>query len=378
MFSNREEQSFRPGMLARSVAFAGALGFGASAIAAEWPSYYPAEYADTVEACKQEDSSLLVYSIMAQYNWAPVLEEFKKLYPWLEVNTLDLNSSETFTRYYAERSSGAETTDLIVSANVDGWLQFFDKGAAMPYTSPEDEKLPDWSKPHEGVYTVSTTPFTIVYNKLLVPEEKRPRSIQHLAQLVQEYPEFFKESLTTYNVELSPFSQAIHLAYLDKTGEVGQKALDVLWEETRPEMSAGPMLAKIASGEYKIAYFGSGVVVFPQATGGVNSQLMGYTFPEDAVPVFQRLMAIPEGAPSPNCAKLLLDFILSHAGQAAFGRGGLTPYRPGVTKDEVAFHTLDSLKETVGEDKISFIDHDPAMLEKVPALVERWKQITQD
>jgi len=166
-------------------------------------------------------------------------------------------------------------------------------------------------------------------------------------------------------------------AYLAKTGEAGQKALETVWKQTRPEMSTGPMMAKLASGEYKVLYFGSGVVVFPKINDAVNKKVMGWNFIEDGTPFFLRLMAIPKGAPNPNSARLLLDFILSHTGQAAFGRGGLTPYRPGVKKEEVAFYTYESIREELGEENLSFIDYDPAMVKKIPGLVERWKQVTQ-
>src|SRR5690606_32047621 len=64
--------------------------------AIERPSYYPADYDKIVEASKNE-GGLLVYSIMAEYNWRPVIEDFNKLYPWIKVSTLDLNSNEVFT-----------------------------------------------------------------------------------------------------------------------------------------------------------------------------------------------------------------------------------------------------------------------------------------
>ena len=50
----------------------------------------------------------------------------------------------------------------------------------------------------------------------------------------------------------------------------------------------------------------------------------------------------------PNSARLMVHFIVSHYGQAAFGRGGLTPYRSDVRKEEVANFTLTSIAEAVG------------------------------
>ena len=361
--------------IAAAAAMGATLGTAAvlPSVAAERPSYYPADYGKIVEASKKE-SGLLIYSIMAEYNWRPVIEDFHKLYPWIKVSTLDLNSNEVFTRYYAEKSSGAKTTDLIVSATVDGWLEFLGKGEVMEYKSPESDKVPDWSKPKPGFYTVSTDPNIIVYNKLVVPENKRPKGIQHLAKLVQENPALFKNGLATYNVPLSTYGQAIYDVYLHRNGEKGWAAFDILGPQTRLEMSAGPMLAKLASGEYKVAYFAGGVVVFPKMKDAMTSKVMGWTFIDDGTPLFMRMMAIPKAAPNVNSAKLMLDFILSHDGQAAFGRGGLTPYRSDVKPEEVAFFTYDSIRKKVGEDNLLLITYDAKHLKEYPAMIDRFKK----
>ena len=360
--------------MALSFAALGMLSTGpASAQTPKLPDYYPSDYAEMVEASKNE-GGVLVYSIMAEYNWRPVIEDFNKLYPWIKVSTLDLNSNEVFTRYLAEKSSGARTTDLIVSATVDGWLEFLERGEVLDYQSVEADKVPDWSKPHPGLYTVATDPNILVYNKLVLPENQRPTGIKHLAELVKENPAVFRNALATYNVNLSTYAQAIFDVYLQRNGEEGWAALDVLGPQTRLEMSAGPMLAKLASGEYKVAYFAGGVVALPKMKDPVASKVMGWSFIDDGTPLFMRMMAIPKAAPNQNSGKLLLDFILSHDGQAAFGRGGLTPYRPDVSVDEVAFFTYDSIREKVGEENLLLIDYDADSLQRYPALIERFKK----
>ena len=102
---------------------AAALAVAASAIVAtasaqNLPSYYPKSYSQIVEGSKKENK-LVVYSIMAEYNWKPVVEGFRKLYPWIEVQTLDLGSSEVFERYYSERASGARTVEIM--ADFTNW-----------------------------------------------------------------------------------------------------------------------------------------------------------------------------------------------------------------------------------------------------------------
>ena len=114
------------------------------------PSYYPADYQQIIEASKKENS-LLVYSVLAQYNWAPVIAGFNKLYPWIKISTLDLGGEEVFQRYYADRASGSQTGGLLLTPAVETWIDFIKRGNLVAYNSPESDKLPEWSRPFPGL-----------------------------------------------------------------------------------------------------------------------------------------------------------------------------------------------------------------------------------
>lgn len=349
-------------------------GLAAPAMAQDLPDYYPDDYDQIIEGSRSEDG-LLIYSNMAQYNWAPVIEGFNKLYPWIKVDTLDLDSDEVFNRYLAEANSGAETGDLLASATPEGWLNVINGGNIMEYESAEKGQIPDWSVPRPGVYTISTDPMVIVWNKLLLPEDKQPTGIADLADKVANNPDVFQNAVTTYNVAKTSFGEAINAVF--ERGHPGTywDTMKQMAPQVRPEVSSGPMLAKLQSGEYKTGYFISGIVLFPKLKDAASAQIMGWTFPKDGTPLFQRLMAIPQKSGSPNSAKLMLDFILSHDGQAAFGMGGLTPYREGVSKDEVAFFTYDAIKQEVGEDNLLLIGLDEQLVNNADDFRAKWKGI---
>lgn len=351
----------------------GAALFGliGTSVAQELPDYYPEDYSQIVEASRQE-RPLLIYSNMAPYNWAPVIEGFNKLYPWIQIDTLDLDSDEVFTRYYAESNSGASSAGLMVSATVDGWSIFAEGNNALEYASPEEEKLPEFSMAIDNIYTISTDPMVMVYNKLTVPENQQPKGIADLVRIVEENPGTFQGKLATYDSGRTSFGQAIDLVNLRAKGEDYWTQIEALGPLARTEVSSGPMLAKLASGEYSIAYFVSGVVFFPRLNDPTNAQIYGWSFPEDGTPLFMRQMAIPAKSGSPNAAKLMLDFILSKAGQTAFGIGGLTPYRADVPKEDVAFFTYDSIKQEVGEENILLIDVDEKLMAD-DAFLQRWR-----
>jgi len=371
--SNRVLSSIAGAVLAAAAVW-GALAGVAPAQAQTLPAYYPKSYASIVEGSKKE-GKLVVYSIMAEYNWKPVLEGFRKLYPWIEVQTLDLGSSEVFERYYSERASNARTGDLLIVGAVDKWLQFVAKGEALEYVSPEEAKLPKWSLIRKGLYTVSADPMVIVYNKALLPEKLRPHSLAELAKFAQQNPTMFKNKVTTYNAATEAFGLSINWAYTKKYGDPAWSLLDSLGKVTRPERSAGPMIEKITSGEYMVGYFISGIVLFPKLDDPARAKLLGWAYPTDGTPIVLRGMAISKGAANVNAAKLMLDYILSHDGQVGFGKGGLTPYRPDVQANEVPRATFDGIvKQLGGEDKAVLVEYDQDMVTNGQALQARWKK----
>jgi iron(III) transport system substrate-binding protein len=362
------------GTLVAAGIFACSLLGAPAAQAQTLPAYYPKSYASIVEGSKKE-GKLVVYSIMAEYNWKPVLEGFKKLYPWIEVQTLDLGSSEVFERYYSERASNARTGDMLIVGAVDKWLQFVAKGEALEYVSPEEGKLPKWGAIRKGLYTVSADPMVIVYNKALLPEKLRPHSLAELAKFAQENPAVFKNKVTTYNAAVEAFGLSINWAYTKKYGEPAWALLDTLGKVTRPERSAGPMIEKITAGEYVVGYFISGIVLFPKLDDPARAKLLGWAYPTDGTPIVLRGMAISKAATNVNAAKLMLDYILSHDGQVGFGKGGLTPYRPDVKANEVPRATYDGIvKQLGGEDKAVLVEYDPDMVANGQTLQARWKK----
>lgn len=348
------------------------VGWAAAASAQSLPSYYPSDYRNIIEASKSE-GTLLIYSNMAEYNWRPVIEGFQKLYPWIRVQTLDLNSSEVFERYYAETATGSRTADLLVTGAVDAWQRFIERGEAVDYVSPEAPYVPDWSRPLPGLYTVTTDPLIIVYNKLLLPDERlRPRGIGHLAELATTHPNVFRGRVTTYDATSGSFGFSAFWAFVRDRKEKAWEWFDAIGPFTRPERSAGPMVEKVTTGEYAAGYFISGITYFPRAAE--RAAIVGWNWIEDGTPLFLRGMSVPKASGNPNAAKLMLDYILSHEGQVAFGKGGMTPYRPGVVPGDGVLFTYQSIIDELGEENVIHIDYDPDMLTGFEAFLARWQQ----
>jgi len=336
------------------------------------PDYYPADYGKIVEASRQE-TGLLVYSNVAEYNWRPIIEAFNKHYPWIKVATLDLGPGEMFERYYSENSAGQKTGDLIVNAAPDVWQRFIAGGNVAPYVSPETPFVPEWSKPAPGVYTASTDPMVIIYNKILLKPEEYPTGMKQLTDMVTKNPERFRNKITTYDATSHSFAYAIHWQVAHDAKPEGWPMLEKLGPLTRPTSAGATMLDKVTTGEFLIAYYTSGATTFSQLQQAGRSEVIGVVLPPDGTPIMPRGMAVTKAAKNPNSARLMLDFILSHEGQAAMGQGGMTPYRSDVSADQVAYKTHDSVvKEIGGEQNALIISYSPEMVKEHETFVRRW------
>ena len=129
------------------------------------------------------------------------------------------------------------------------------------------------------------------------------------------------------------------------------------------------MVDKINSGEYLAGFFMSSTVVLPQAekTGAI----LGWNYIADGTPMMFRGMAIPKTAPQIATAKLMLDFLLSRDVQVAIFKGGFTPYRGDLTKDE-APRSYSAIADQVGKDHLINVAYDKISDADAGAFQARW------
>lgn len=338
------------------------------------PDYYPADYRQIIEASKAE-SGILVYGNIAEYNWRYILEGFKQKYPWIEpVQSLDLGPAASFERYYAEKSIGKHTADLMAVGSPEGFHRFAEREDIEPYRSPELPYLPEWSFDGAGLYTISSDPMVIIYNKLAMPEPDWPHSLADFRRLARTKPDEYRDRVTTYDATKHTFAYDIHWNVGKAFGDDAGRLFDELGSITRPESGAATMAEKVTSGEYLAGYFVSGIGVFPRMSEPGRARILGWSLIEDGTPVFLRGMALTRNGKNPNSAKLFLDYILSHAGQVAVGNGGLTPYRPDVTTEEIPYFSYQQLVEQLGRENIILIDYDEKSEPHRKEFLEHWKQ----
>ncbi len=338
---------------------------------------YPDDYSKTINASHQENG-LLIYGNIAEYNWRFIVEGFQKKYPWINVEIADLGPTIGFERYYAESSVDKHTADLIASAAPDAWRRFASKGELVDYQSPETGDLPDWSHSAvPGLYTISTDPMIIIYNKIRIQEEDRPDSLADLKRLAAKDPEKYINRFTTYDALSHSFAYDIHWAVGRHLGKEAGSFFRALGAVTRPESGGSTMVEKVTSGEYWVGYFSSGITVFPRMSQAGRNKILGWALIEDGTPVFHRNIGVTRAGKSPNSAKLMLDYVLSHEGQVAVGSGGLTPYRSDVTGKEVPYLSYQSIQKEIGEENIIHVDYDSGSYDddKRKTFMKNWRTL---
>jgi iron(III) transport system substrate-binding protein len=337
------------------------------------PDYYPAEYAEIVDGSRAENH-LLIYSNLSADMLGPAVEGFSELYPWIEVEQLELGSSEVMERYLAEQGAGARTADILITVAADVWLNFIERGEIMPYDSPEASYYPDWSLTHPGLYNVGVDPVIFVWNKAILPEELVPTGMEDLVNKVRENPDVFTPgSLTTYGVHFGSYGYTFNYALARHHGEKIWDWYKVLGPITRSERGSGAMMEKLTTGEYKLTYFTGAAAPWLAVRDPARAEIIGWSFVDDGTPMTLRGMAIPKAATNVNAAKLFLDFLLSHAGQVDLAAGGRVPFRPDVTPEDVGGqYTYSSLLEAIGEENAVYVDYDPKLNSEHDAFQARW------
>lgn len=342
--------------------------------AQERPSTYPADYGKLIDASKAEKGGVVCYSNMSAAQWRPLLEEFAKVYPWIGVQTLDINGSEAIERYLAETGTGSRSADLILTVAPASWLDMIQRKQIVDYRSPEAGAYPAWSMPSPGVYTAAVDPLVLLWNKALLPQNLWPTSFADLVEKVKANPNVFRKKLASYGAHLTSYGYDTHYAFAKHHGEKVWDWYKVIGPNTRFERAAGPMVEKVTTGEYLLAYFCGSAAARMAVADKARSQFLAMSYITDGNPMVFRGLAVPKAATNINSAKLLLDFVLSSTGQKALARGSRTPVRPSITAADVnGAETFTSIASSIGQQNVVLVDYDPGLISDHAKFVERWK-----
>ncbi|WP_051570915.1 ABC transporter substrate-binding protein [Cryptosporangium arvum] len=318
---------------------------------------------DATLAAAREEGEVLLYTNSEDQQMTPVVKAFEAAHPGIEVRSLTLGNKEMFQRYETEVASGGSTADVIMSSDAVGWLAFLAGGNVLTDADPNQPHLPGYAVLAPGVYAFSLDPVVAVFNKAVLPEAKQPTTMTELAKLAPQLDGKIGATDISNVIQFGATS-----AYLDRYGDAGWKNLEAIGAHANVESDNGPLVTKLAQGQYAAAFFVSGTVrafIVDDVAKVVN-----YSYLTDGTPLLPRGVGVTAKGEHRNAAKVWLNWLLSVEGQEAACRGGFTPYRDGV---RCAFG-LPQVKAIVGDENLIVGTFDPALATGGPAIVARFNR----
>ena len=320
------------------------LAFVTLASNAQVPTGYPGKYTETISAAKKE-GRLTIYSTTDLAAANPLLKDFRSLYPGIEIEYKDMNSTEVYRRFLSESAAGEKTADIVWSSAMDMQIKLVNDGFALAYKSPELAKLPEWAVWRNEAFGTTFEPIVFVYNKRLLTPEEVPQTHANFAKLLRDNPKRFKGKVTTYDIEKSG------VGFLFASQD--SKTSPAFWELAHAMLDAGAhlrtttsaMMENIASGENLIGYnlIGSYAIVRANIDPSI-----GYVLPKDYTLVMSRIIFISRHAQNVHAARLWVDYLLSKRGQQIVARQSqLFSIRADVEGDATAAGLVKKLGSSV-------------------------------
>ncbi len=305
------------------------------------PQGYPDSYKAIVRAAEDE-GRLIIYSTTDEDVAAPLVADFRALFPRIEVVYEDLSSTELYHRFVAEVKLGGETADILWSSAMDQQAALVSGGYAMTYLSPEKDALPPWANWKDQAFATTYEPVVFAYNKNLLPANEVPQTHADFVRLLNANPDRFREKVSSYNIEKSGLG--FFLATQDAAIAPDFWALVQAFGKTKAqlELTTGAMTRKLAAGQTVIGYNLLGAYTVQQAE---RNPALGYVFPRDYTLVMSRILIANAKAEHPNAAKLWIDYLLSKRGQTALANAARLY---AVRADVDGENTAARLKQTLG------------------------------
>lgn len=306
------------------------------------PPGYQANYLATIRAAEDE-GTLVIYANTDARIANYLIDDFRTMYPRIDVVYHDLNSTELHHRFIAETRLGSDSADIVWSSAMDQQFTLVNLAYAQPYNSPEIPKLPRWVAWKEQAFGTTYEPVVIAYNKRLLAANEVPQSRRDLIHLLGAAPARFKGKVATYNIEKSGLGFFLAAQDAQASQDFWPLARALGSAKARFALTTEAMLKHVASGRVLIAYNVLGSYALAHARSNPS---IGVVYPKDYTLVTSRVMFISKQAKNPHAAKLWVDYVLSARGQSLIANRA---FLYSVRSDVIGEHTQANLQRALGD-----------------------------
>jgi ABC-type Fe3+ transport system substrate-binding protein len=269
-----------------------------------------------LDAAKRE-GSVVLYTVMNANDNNVLMRTFEKSYPGIAIEGFRGGSGAVLNKVLTEARAKATRADVIFAGGSE--MQVFKKeGLLQKYISPEAEGISEGFKDPDGFWT-NVHPLMLVtaFNAGLVNAGDVPQSYEDLLK-----PQW-KGNMMMDRVEYDWFATLQKAWGKKKTVEFAKR----LAGQNIKFMTGHATIAQlVAAGEAKI-----GINMYAYYVSGLKRKGSPIDWAAlDPVVAILQTVGIVSGAPHPNAAKVLVDFMLSSDGQNLIRSFGRIPGRSGV------------------------------------------------
>lgn len=317
------------------------------------PDGYPKGY-ETIIASAEKEGKVVIYSNTELTSVQPIIADFKKIYPKVEIEYLEVKAAQLYSRVTSEFAANVLKADVVWSSSMDLQYKMVNDGIAQVYESAEGKVIPKWANYKNTLYGITFEPVVMAYNKKLLSEADAPKNHADLLKLLTTKTAEMQGKLATFDPQLSGYGYFVHSrdVHLNKDFWNLVKAFGAT--KSKFYSATGQMLEKVSSGEHAITYNIVGPYAYLKAIEDPNVVVV---VSNDYTQILTRSAFITKPAEHPNAAKLFIDYMLSKRGQhVVANEANLFSMRPDVqgvaTAAKLTAERGSALKTVAIDDKL--------------------------
>ena len=311
-----------------------------------------------IAAAKKEGQVTWYTTLIVNQIIRPLKDAFEKKYPGITLQYTRADDLVTSAKILAEGQAGRMQADIF--DGIANMLPLEEANLLVPFTVPNAADYPPELKAKDGYWNaVIMYVFTPGINTELLPKDKAPKTFQDLldpklkgkmawngSSMAGAYG-FVANILTTMGEEKG-------MAYLRALAK--QQVVNV-------DASSRAVLDQVIAGEYwmNLMAFNHHTVI--SARKGAPCDWVKL----EPAPVTLDALGLLKGAPHPNAARLLLEFLLSEEGQKVFQKNEYLPALPSVPA------MVAGLRPNDGGFKANFMRP-----EEIHRQLPAWQKVTQE
>lgn len=253
-----------------------------------------------------------VYSTTDTAVFAPVIADFRKVQPNVEVRYVLLDAQPLYDRYLSESAADKPSADILLSAAMDLQVKLVNDGYAAPHHSANAQALPTWARWRDEIFGLTFEPVVMVANEEGTKGRAVPSSRFELAQTLRRDLPFWKGRIGTYDVKASSTGYLLATQDARLSSEFGPLVQAMGAADVKTYPNSSPLLRDVESGKLLLGYNVLGSYAKQRVAAGAKLRII---YPEDYTLAVVRAAFVSKRAPNPTAAHAFLEYLMSLRGQ---------------------------------------------------------------